>query len=93
MRLPIRPKNRRLPRALLRWLVVCGLALGMAGCGLGLVYPRLDTVVGFYLKDLVTLDRAQSAALKRTLAHSLEWHRRSELDRYAGFLRDVASAV
>ena len=93
MRPPIRPKIRRLPRALLRWLLVCGLALGMAGCGLGLVYPRLDTVVGFYIRDLVTLDKAQSAALKRTLAHDLEWHRRSELDRYAGFLRDVASAV
>jgi hypothetical protein len=85
--------DHRLPRVLLRWLLVCGLALGLAGCGLGLVYPRLDTVVGFYIKDLVTLDKAQSASLKRTLAHNLDWHRQSELDRYAAFLRDVAGAV
>ena len=90
---PVRPDDRCSPRVLLRWLIVCGLLLGLAGCGLGLVYPRLDTVVAFYVKDLVTLDKAQSAALKRTLAHNLEWHRRSELDRYAEFLRDVAGAV
>ena len=93
MRLPVHPQERCPPRLLLRWLLVCGLALGLAGCGLGLVYPRLDTVVGFYIRDLVTLDKAQSAALKRTLTHNLEWHRRSELDRYAVFLRDVAGAV
>ncbi len=69
------------------------LAVGLAGCGLGLVYPRLDTVVGFYVEGLVTLDKAQSAALKRTLAGNLEWHRRSELDRYSAFLRDLAVTV
>jgi hypothetical protein len=67
--------------------------LALAGCGLNLLYPRLDSVVGFYLQDLVTLDDAQAAALSRTLAGNLEWHRRSELERYAVFLRDVASEV
>jgi len=67
--------------------------LGLGGCALGLVYPRLDTVVGFYLQGLVSLDAAQSAQLKRTLAGNLEWHRRSELARYATFLRDVAASV
>lgn len=85
--------TRRLPGLLPRWLVVAVLALGLAGCGLGLVYPRLDTVVGFYVEGLVTLDKAQSAQLKRILAGNLEWHRRSELDRYSAFLRDVARAV
>jgi hypothetical protein len=85
--------TRRLPGLLPRWLVVAVLALGLAGCGLGLVYPRLDTVVGFYVEGLVTLDKAQSAQLKRILAGNLEWHRRSELDRYSAFLRDVALAV
>jgi hypothetical protein len=50
-------------------------------------------VVGFYLQDLVTLDDAQAAALKQTLAGNLEWHRGSELARYAAFLRDVADEV
>ncbi len=65
----------------------------LAGCGLNLLYPRLDSVVGFYLQDLVTLDDAQAEALSQTLAGNLEWHRRSELVRYASFLRDVAGEV
>lgn len=81
------------PRALLRWAATCLVALALGGCALGLVYPRLDTVVGFYLQGLVSLDDAQSAQLKRTLAGNLEWHRRSELARYAAFLRDVAVVV
>jgi hypothetical protein len=78
---------------MLRRAALCLLALGLGGCALGLVYPRLDTVVGFYLQGLVSLDEAQSAQLKRTLAGNLEWHRRSELARYAAFLREVAMAV
>ena len=81
------------PRALLRWAASCLVVLGLGGCALGLVYPRLDTVVGFYLQGLVSLDEAQSAQLKRTLAGNLEWHKRSELARYAAFLRDVAAVV
>jgi hypothetical protein len=88
-----RPASRRRPRGLTRWLVVAALAVGLTGCGLGLVYPRLDTVVGFYIEGLVTLDKAQSAELKRILAGNLEWHRRSELDRYSAFLRELAVAV
>jgi len=84
---------RTLHAALLRWLTVAVAGLGLAGCGLGLVYPRLDTVLGFYLEGLVTLDPAQSAELKRILAGNLEWHRRSELDRYSSFLRELAGAV
>lgn len=91
------PASRRFPRlgprALLRWAALSCVALGLGGCALGLVYPRLDAVVGFYLQGLVSLDDAQSAQLKRTLAGNLEWHKRSELARYAAFLRDVAAAV
>jgi hypothetical protein len=83
----------RFPRTLARWVAVAALALGLAGCGLGLVYPRLDSVVGFYVEGLVTLDKAQSLALKRTLASNLEWHRQSELERYSAFLRDMADTV
>ena len=57
------------------------------------MYPRLDTVVGFYVEGLVTLDKAQSAALKRTLASNLDWHRQSELERYSAFLREMADTV
>jgi hypothetical protein len=87
------PATFHRPGALTRWLAVVALAVGLTGCGLGLVYPRLDTVVGFYIEGLVTLDKAQSAELKRILAGNLEWHRRSELDRYSAFLRELAVAV
>jgi len=83
---------RRAPR-LLRWIAPVLLALGLTGCGLGLVYPRLDSVVGFYLEGLVTLEPGQSAELKRILAGNLEWHRRSELGDYSAFLREVAATV
>lgn len=89
----VRPAARRLTGLLPQWLVVAALAVGLAGCGLGLVYPRLDTVVGFYIEGLVTLDKSQSAELKRILAGNLDWHRRSELDRYSVFLRELAVAV
>jgi hypothetical protein len=87
------PATFHRPGALTRWLAVVALAVGLTGCGLGLVYPRLDTVVGFYIEGLVTLDKAQSAELKQILAGNLEWHRRSELDRYSAFLRELAVAV
>jgi hypothetical protein len=79
--------------ALLRWAVVCVAVFGLAGCGLGILYPRLDTLVGFYLQGLVSLDEAQAEQLERTLAGNLEWHRRSELSRYAAFLRDMAATI
>jgi len=83
---------RRAPR-LLRWIAPVLVVLGLTGCGLGLVYPRLDSVVGFYLEGLVTLEPEQSAELKRILAGNLEWHRRSELGDYSAFLREVAATV
>ena len=90
---PVAHRMSRFPRTLARWVAVAALALGLAGCGLGLGYPRLDSVVGFYVEGLVTLDKAQSVALKRTLASNLEWHRQSELERYSAFLRDMADTV
>jgi hypothetical protein len=74
-------------------LAVLALIVGLAGCGVGLVYNRLDTLMGFYIEGLVTLDREQSAQLARTLSHNLDWHRRSELIRYSEFLRGLAAEV
>ena len=93
MHRPVAHRMSRLPRVAARWVAIAAVALGLTGCGLGLVYPRLDTVVGFYVEGLVTLDKAQSAALKRTLASNLDWHRQSELERYSAFLRDMADTV
>lgn len=93
MTAPVSTTPRRPVRALMRGFAAAIATCALAGCGLSLLYPRLDSVVGFYLQDLVTLDDAQAAALSHTLAGNLEWHRRSELARYAGFLRDIAVEV
>jgi hypothetical protein len=69
------------------------LALALSGCGASLIYERLDTLVGFYVEGLVTLDRAQSAELSQTLRRNLDWHRQAELGRYDASLRELAAAV
>lgn len=74
-------------------LAVLALVAGLAGCGIGLVYNRLDTLMGFYIEGLVNLDREQSAQLGRILSSNLDWHRRSELARYSELLRDLASEI
>jgi hypothetical protein len=67
--------------------------LAISGCAAGLLYPRLDSVVAYYLEDLVTLDEAQSKQLKRTLSANLDWHRDSELRKYAQFLRGLSVSI
>lgn len=84
--------SRTWPRAF-RAAVLCTLALAITGCAASLLYPRLDTVVAYYIEDLVTLDAAQSKQLERTLAANLDWHRESELRKYADFLRGLAGSV
>jgi len=78
-----------------RWIARSLLALlllaGLAGCGASLVYPRLDSLVGLYVRGLVSLDGSQSASLARTLKHNLEWHRSEELERYDAFLQELAA--
>jgi hypothetical protein len=76
-----------------RWAGLLALALALTGCGASLLYERLDTLVGFYVEGLVTLDRAQSAQLSRTLRDNLDWHRQAELGRYDTSLRELAAYV
>lgn len=78
---------------LLRAAAACCVALWLAGCGMSLLYPRLDSIVAYYIEDLVTLDASQSRQLEHTLAADLAWHRDSELHRYADFLRGLASSI
>lgn len=94
VRLPCRPapdRARCSRRAALAALAACVLAL--AGCGASLVYGRLDTLVGFYLEGLVTLDRGQQRQLEAILRANLDWHRRAELVRYDAELQGLARAV
>jgi len=73
--------------------VVVATLLALGGCGLGFVYPRLDTIAAYYVEGFVTLDDAQSGMLEGLLAESLARHRASEPERYASFLRKLAGSV
>jgi hypothetical protein len=77
-------------RALGRLAAVLTLALFASGCT-GLVYNRLDSLAGWYLGSLVSLDGEQKQDLRSWLTRLLNWHRASELGRYSEFLRDLAA--
>jgi hypothetical protein len=63
-----------------------------AGCT-KLVYNRLDTLAGWYLGSLVSLDPEQERDLRAWLSSTLEWHRTSELSRYAEFLHGLTNQI
>ena len=87
--MPVKPRRwSRLPRL----LCVLLLAVSASGCA-KLVYNRLDTLAAWYVGNLVSLDDQQRSNLRAWLAQTLEWHRESELGRYARFLRDLSSEV
>jgi hypothetical protein len=71
-------------------LLVLALACTIAGCT-NFFYNRLDTLAAWYIQDLVSLDDSQRTDMRAWLDSTLQWHRRSELNRYAKFLRDLAS--
>jgi hypothetical protein len=74
-----------------RALVACALFAFLCSCGSRFVYNRLDWLSHYYVSSQVTLDRPQSRALQSDLDGFFEWHRRSELPRYAQFLDRMAN--
>lgn len=62
----------------------------LSACSSGFVYNRLDTLVAWYLEGLVTLTKSQRADLRQWLGKTLDWHRGSELERYAAFLKTLS---
>lgn len=82
--------TRRVVRLAAALTVLLAAVLGLAGCGTQFLYNRLDTVLHFYVSTQVDLEDAQSRGLRRTLRELLDWHRRSELPRYAQFAESLA---
>ena len=66
--------------------------LGFSACT-HFFYNRLDTLAAWYIQDLVSLDDDQRGDLRSWLEGTLQWHRNSELARYARFLRELASTA
>lgn len=75
---------------LARVLCLLLLAVAAAGCAKA-VYNRLDALAAWYVGNLVSLDDRQNSDLPAWLAQTLEWHRESELGRYATFLRELSA--
>jgi hypothetical protein len=88
----VEPRRLSTMFRLVRLLCVVLLVATAAGCA-KLVYNRLDSLAAWYVGNLVSLDDRQSSDLRTWLAQTLEWHRESELGRYATFLRDLSAEV
>ena len=68
------------------------LAASAAGCA-KFMYNRLDTLAAWYIGDLVSLDDQQRSDVRAWLGQTLQWHRTSELGRYATFLREFSATI
>jgi hypothetical protein len=88
----VEPRRPTILGRCLRLLCVLLLAAGATGCA-KLIYNRLDSLAAWYVGSLVSLDDQQASTLRAWLAQTLEWHRESELGRYATFLRELSSEV
>lgn len=73
-------------------LLLLALTATLAGCT-NFFYNRLDTLASWYIQDLVSLDDSQRNELHVWLNETLQWHRRSELVRYAKFLRELVTTA
>jgi hypothetical protein len=86
--IPMRSHSNRSTRAILAGLVAA--AVLIAGCSSQFVYNRLDSLVYLYVKTQVSLEDLQAAELRGSLRSFLDWHRSSELPRYAEFAQSLA---
>lgn len=74
-----------------RWAPIAVLIVIVSGCTSTFLYDRLDTLAGWYVENLVSLDDEQRLQMRSWLEQTLQWHRQSELTRYTQFLRDMAN--
>lgn len=72
-------------------LLAC--VLLVSGCSTRFIYNRLDTLAVWYFESLVSLNDGQRTELRAWLERTLAWHRRSELNRYADFVKDVSATL
>lgn len=84
--------NRLRWRRGLRLPLLLAVSLCFVACT-NFFYNRLDTLAAWYIQDLVSLDDSQRSDLRSWLESTLQWHRSSELTRYAKFLRELAGTA
>ena len=62
----------------------------VAGCSTRFVYNQLDWLAPWYLEDYVTIENYQQDAFSDSLDSVLDWHRATQLTRYADFLAQLS---
>ena len=76
-----------------RLLLAVLLAGLLASCSFKTVYNRLDVLIPEYVEGLVTIDNALENNLQQRSTALLEWHRQTQLIRYADWLRGFQGEV
>lgn len=79
--------------SLFRLILIVLAATLVSGCAVRYAYSQLDWLVPRYVRDFVTLDSVQRAALDARLADRLQWHCASELPVYSSFLRELDQSL
>ncbi len=65
----------------------------VSGCVIRVVYNQLDWLLLWYVEDYVDLDATQESQAKLLIARTLDWHRASQLPRYAGLTRTLLAGT
>jgi hypothetical protein len=70
-----------------KFAVIALFMLFITGCGPRVVYPHLDWLIPWYINDYISLNREQKDMLQKRLLQQLDWHRHTQLSKYADLLR------
>ncbi|MEK9927170.1 MAG: DUF6279 family lipoprotein [Halieaceae bacterium] len=75
-------------------LLILGLLLCLSGCSsTTFLYNRLDTLIGWYVRDYVPLSRDQRNDFNRRVEALLDWHRADELPEYVAWLTEFEESL
>jgi len=81
------PLQRRV-HAGLPWLVM--LCILLTGCSTTrLMYNQLDWIIVWYLNGFFSLNEVQEDQLRESVIRNMEWHRTTQLPKYAEFCREL----
>jgi hypothetical protein len=70
-------------------LLLIGVVVLLFACGPRWAYPNLDWLIPWYVEDYIPLDAQQDDELGARLRYQLDWHCRTQMNRYADFLRQL----
>lgn len=77
-----------------RRLLILGVLLCLSGCSsTTFLYNRLDTLIGWYVLDYVSLSRDQRSDFNRRVDALLDWHRAEELPAYVVWLTEFEDSL